>query len=140
MHSSIRPVKARDHSDGALTLWCMPPWSSPVIYCWCATTGGQRPSRCSPDVRAYLRAHGAFYGSVPTFTFGSSEWLKADYDSSLLSLTVGLSGSSYFHYSHSTYANFSSCQAVTCRAPDQPKPPQWKLGPTSNLTEQAVKS
>lgn len=49
LHSSIRPVKARDHSDGALPLWCMPPWPSPVIYCWCATTG------CSPDVRVYLQ-------------------------------------------------------------------------------------
>lgn len=61
LRSRIRPVKARGQSDGALPLWCMPPWFSPVLDHWCTTTGGQRTSQCSPDVcvRVYSRILGA---------------------------------------------------------------------------------
>lgn len=65
LHSSFRPVKARDHSDEALPLWCMPPWSSPVIYYWRPANITMR-SRCT---RVFARAvrpvgsqeHGNFY-------------------------------------------------------------------------------
>lgn len=70
LRSRIRPVKARGQSDGAIPLWCMPLWFSPVLDCWCTTTGGQRTSQCSPDVGVRVCVcvctvgsweHGSFY-------------------------------------------------------------------------------
>lgn len=72
-------------------------------------------------------------GSKAASTSGSGEWLKADYDIiSPLSLTDGLWGSPYFHYSSSTYTNFSSLSGGNML---WPKLPQRRSGLTTRHKE-----